>query len=314
MRLVRLGLGLLALAAVPACGGGSSSSNPDAAPPDAMGGNTGFVAPSDVTKANTNASGTWTEIGDADWSCLGTATDDSPLLADLTLDGQINDFQNMSNGVPNPTVVAFAGTDYMNPFASGTVTGDGSGNYTGLVVPSGTVRVGYKITAASYMDTFLLNQYYDPSSTTGTQDISAISQGLASALPAFVGFERTPGTGVLAGAMRDCAGNEVSNAIATVSSVSAMHTDLDGAVTYYFSAAAGLPVNHKQRTSTDQDGLFAVFELPAQTGNAYIQVWGFTSSADVANGLDGLTLLAELPSPVLSDTVITGSIEPLRTN
>jgi len=313
MRLVRLGLGLLALAAVPACGG-SSSGNPDAGPPDAMGGNSGFVPPMDVTKANMESNGTWMELGDADWSCLNTASDDMPLQADLTLDGQINDFQNMSNGVPDPTVVAFAGTDYMTPFANGTVTGDGSGNFTGLVIPAGTKRVGYKITAASYMDTFLLNQYYDPASTTGTQKISAISQGLASALPAFVGFERTPGTGVLAGAMRDCSGHEVSNAIATVSSTSMTHTDLDGAVTYYFSAAAGLPVNHKQRTSTDQDGLFAVFELPAQTGNSYIQVWGFTSAADVAQGEAGLTLLAELPSPVLADTVITGSIEPLRTN
>jgi len=142
-------------------------------------------------------------------------------------------------------------------------------------------------------------------------------------MPALIGVSRTPGTGVLAGAMRDCKQHEVSNAIATVSSTSAIATHLSGKVngsdviasTFYFSAATtDLPVKHTGSTGrvmTNTDGLFTVFNLPP-ADVAYIQVWGFTSDGDVAKGMAGLTLLAELKSPVLADNVITGSIEPLR--
>jgi hypothetical protein len=60
---------------------------------------------------------------------------------------------------------------------------------------------------------------------------------------------------------------------------------------------------------TNSDGLFIVIELPPTT-TAYMQVWGFVDDADLADGEP--TLLAELPSPVAADTIITASIEALR--
>lgn len=311
----------LGLALVAACGGGSSSGTPDA-PPAVADANTsineGFTTPTAVTHAWVKEGSAFIDKGDADWSCLNTPTEDTALAAAVTLSGKITDFQNMANGVPNPTISFFAGIDYTNPI--GSVTGAADGTYTGLVIPTGSKRIGYKITAADYKDTFLLNQIY--ASTSTAQNISAISESLSTALPAFVGFDRTPGTGVLAGSMRDCADQEVSNAIATVSSVSMMHNHLTNgttvARTFYFSAAAGLPVkpNMSAHTgyATDKDGLFAVFDLPPQSGTAYVQVWGFRTPAELAQGEAGLTLLAELAAPVISETVITGSIEPLRTN
>ncbi|HTJ47013.1 MAG TPA: hypothetical protein VL463_33155 [Kofleriaceae bacterium] len=310
---------LLALCLVPACGG-SSNNNADAGPPDAGPlTNIGFTLPTKATHANMEISDkNWMDLGLADWSCLGTASTDAPMQADMTLTGQVVDFMNMSNGVPSAMVDAFDDINYTSPFK--TLTADGSGKFT-MTIPMGKERVGFKVHADGYMDTFLLNQYWDPTMTAESLNIGDISQGLATALPAFIDFERQPGTGVLAGAMRDCSKHEVSNAIATVSSVSMMPTHLKGNVngvdiiasSFYFSVSTGLPAKHKDKQATDPDGLFTIFNLPPITGTAYLQVWGFKTDADVAKGMDGLSLLAELPSPVLADNVITGSIEPLRT-
>jgi hypothetical protein len=293
------------VSALAACGGGGddSSVQVDAGLP-----NEGFVPPDHATMANMDDA----EIGPADWSCLNTPTDDVATSVDLNLSGVVNDFQYMDNEVMGATVEAFAGIDHNNVLATDGPT-DNTGAYT-VTLPSGHTRWGFKISAPDYMDTFLLNQYFDDQGGTvadQTLNISGISEGVATALPAIIGLVRTPGTGVLAGAMRDCAGNEVSYAVATVSATSGQPDHLDGAVTYYLDSGAGLPVRHDQLNHTDTNGLFAVFELPA-TEMAYIQVWGFVDAADLADGQ--MTLLAELPAPVVGDTVVTGSINPLRTN
>lgn len=285
--------------ALVACGDdGGGSDTPDAGDDVA---NPGFVAPDMVTKANVDGQ----EVGDADWSCLNTPSDDTATTVDITLTGQILDFQN-DNQVREATVEVFPGIDIDNVLA--TATSDASGNYT-MTLPSGHERYGFKVSEPDYMDTFLLNQDFEPATANQSLNISAISTGTATALPAIIGLVRTPGTGVLAGAMRDCQDREVSYAVATVSSTSGEADHLTGAVTYYVDAAAGLPVRHDQLNHTDVNGLFAVFELP-ESATAYVQVWGFVDAADLADG--EMTLLAELPSPVVGDTVITGSIEPLR--
>jgi hypothetical protein len=128
-------------------------------------------------------------------------------------------------------------------------------------------------------------------------------------LPALIGEQRTQGTGVIAGALRDCQNHEMSNFIATVSSVSATATAIDGAEAYYFSASAKVPVKHTQADASSQDGLFMVIQLPVEP-SAYVQMWGFPTQADVDAG--NLKLISELKVPIIADTVITGSFEPLR--
>ncbi|MCA9680464.1 MAG: hypothetical protein H6708_29775 [Kofleriaceae bacterium] len=288
--------------ATAACGGGDDTP----ATPDAdTGGNPGFILPTDTTKANMDDA----PIGEADWSCLNTASDDVATAVEIHLTGVINDFQDNSKEIRDGTITVFPDTDYMNPVdTSGPTAVDGVFD---LTLTTGVKRFGFKVSAPNYMDTFLLNQAFDANTVDQSQNVSAISTGLATALPAFIGITRTVGDGVLAGAMRDCAGNEVSNAIATVSSTSGTADHLDGAQTFYLDAGTSLPVKHDTLSSTDANGLFAVFELPVTT-QAYVQVWGFVNQADIAQGEAGLTLLAELPSPVVADTIITGSIEPLR--
>ena len=269
-------------------------------------GNDGFIVPTAATEAFVNDE----SAGPADWSCLYTPTDDVANSVDITLTGTVLNFTDSEDEVKEATVEVFEGTDYQNPLDTNGPTGI-DGAYT-LTLPTGNTRLGFKMVAADYMDTFLLNQYFDPTTAAQSQDISMISIGTATALPALIGLQRTSGTGVLAGAMRDCQDREVAGAIATVSSVQGEAVHLDGAVTYYLDAGTSFPVRHEQQPNTDTTGLFAVFELPV-TGTSYVQVWGFAEEADVAMGEAGLTLLAELESPVVAETVITGSIEPLRT-
>jgi len=266
--------------------------------------NPGFSPPCEVTVAAVDD----VEVGAADWTCLGTPTDDTPTTVDVTVTGVLNDFQNNDNEINEGNVEVFPGIDHTNVLDTFGPT-DNTGAYE-LVLPAGHTRYGFKVTAPDYEPTYLLNQDFDPATEAQSLDISGISTGIATALPAIIGLVRTEGTGILAGAMRDCQNREVAHAVATVSSTPGQPGHLAGAQTYYLDAGAGLPVRHDQLLSTDVNGLFAIFELP-ETGTAYLQVWGFVDDADLADG--EMTLLAELPAPVVPDTVITGSIEPLRT-
>ena len=305
----RLSLLLITLAA---CGGGSSS-KPDAAK------DTGFNKPTAALHANmTPSGGVPTDIGPADLSCLGTASNDMATTVAVTLTTTVKDFQNHT-AVPNAAVTAFQNASADAPFD--TAMADGNGNVT-VHVPMGTKRFGFKMstTDGSTLPTLLLNQTVNPSMATQTLDkIQSVSEATATLLPALIGEQRVQGTGVLAGALRDCQHHEISNFIATVSSTSGTATPLAGAETYYFALAGGqdLPEHHcmngtctsSELDASTGDGIFMVIQLPV-AATAYVQMWGFKTDADVGTG--NLALISELQAPVVADTVITGSYEPLR--
>jgi hypothetical protein len=283
------------------CGGDDADDTPDA-------GLGGFAPPDVIAHAYEENDDVYTDLGEADFSCLNTATDDAATSVEVALTGTIGDFQT-GDDAPEVTAEAFKLIDWQNPFA--TATSDDDGNYA-MTVPIGVTRFGFKMTSEDIMDTFLLNQYVEPDQAEQRLSIDSVSILTANALPAFIGVTRTPGLGIVAGAMRDCQDREVKGTIATVSSVSGTATHLAGATTYYFSAGSTtLPVRHVQQPYTNGDGLFMTIEVPT-TASAFLQVWGFISGQDPA--VDELTLLAEIPTPVLEDTVVTFSLEPLRTN
>jgi hypothetical protein len=287
------------------------------ATPDAAGmKDVGFNKPTKSLKGNTEvSSNNWMELGPADLSCLGTPANDPATTVAVTLHAELKDFQsgNAVTSADHAMVVAFKGGDASMSFD--TQSADAMGNMT-FTIPVGTKRFGYKMTG-DFMPTFLLNQTVDPNTadqpTCGTPPcktkIQSVSTSTAAVLPALIGDTRSPGTGVIAGALRDCAKHEISNFIATVSSVKGSATPLTGASAYYFSASVGLPVHHAQQESASADGLYMIIQLPA-TPTAYVQMWGYPTDADLA--ADQLKLVAELQVPVLADTVITGSYEPLR--
>jgi hypothetical protein len=288
-----------------ACGGDDGGSMPDASV------DIGFNTPTVTLKANMEMSeDNWVEVGPADFSCLNTASSDAASTVEITLNTKVNDFQS-GNAVPGATVTAFHNQDINTPFS--TATSDSSANVT-LMIPSGTKRFGYKMTSMSALPTLLLNQTLSSPSTTPqtASAIRSVSNATAATLPALIGQTRTVGTGVVAGALRDCQEREVSGFIATMSSTKGSAATIMGADTYYFDSAVGLPVHHNRQKYASEDGLFMIIEVPTTSPKGYVQMWGFPTDADLAMGMAGMKLLAELEVPVLADTVITGSYEPLR--
>ena len=307
--------GLLSISTLAACGDDGGSGIDAGATDAAVLANPGFPVPTAITKANGFVQGAWTELGDADWTCLNTPSSDRPSTGVIALSGKIRDFQTSSNGVGGATVTAFPGN--MLSGNLGTATSDATaankGNYSMNLarLPGTEKRFGFKIEAQGYLRTYLLNQYFDPAMATQVRNISAISIGTANAVIAFVGEQFDSTTGTLAGAFRDCQDREVSNAVATVSAASGRVEHLPGANTFYFSAASSsLPVRHNVAGTMNKDGLFVVINLPPQAAAAYIQIWGFRTAAELASG--NMTLLSELASPVEANAIITGSIEPKR--
>jgi hypothetical protein len=243
-----------------------------------------------------------------DLSCLGTPSDDQASSVEITLDTTVTDFQT-GETLAGATVTVF--NDIMiddgDEFATGESGTDGELTVT---IPAGTTRFGFKMVREDWFDTLLLNQYLDPDTAAQTiGEIQAVSVGTGTALPGLVGVTRTPGKGILAGTIRDCAGNELSGVIATVSQTPAEVEHVGGTRTYYFGVDSGLPVRNTVLNATSSNGLFAALEIDP-TSSAFVQMWGILSEADLEAGT--LTLIGELEVPVVGDVVITGSYEPLR--
>jgi len=304
-----------------ACGDDGSTPMPDAKIEDI-----GFNKPTASLKAAFEVSkNNWMELGPANLNCLGMPSTDAPTTVDVTLSTRVDDFQS-GNAVPGTSVTVFANQDAANPFAA-PVVADGNANLM-VNIPVGTKRFGFKMTNANALDTLLLNQTVDPSmATQSITHIQSVSTATAQTLPALIGVSRTPGTGILAGAVRDCGDpnrtghtgpQELVNFVATVSSTEATLTSgadgvthLPGVDTYYFSSSVGLPVRHSQQDFSSKDGLFMAIEMQP-TPTAYVQVWGYKTDADLA--ADHLSLIAQLKTAVIADVVITGSYEPLPSN
>ncbi len=296
----------------PTADAGLDASTPDAGS-DAGGlANPGFPVPTAVAKANAQSGGTWTETGDADWSCLRTPSADAPSTQTIMLSGQLFDFQSAEK-VGSATLTAFPGAmlDGNLGVATSSDVAATRGDYTVALVqlPAGETRFGLKLEASAYLTTHVLNQYLDPALATQSRDFTLISASTAASLTALLRITRDATTGMVLGTFRDCAGREVANAVATVSSTSGTVTHLPGAATYYASLG-GIPSRHDVQPSMNRNGSFLVFGLPPQRAPAYIQIWGFVNAADLAAG--NLTLLSELPSPIEANTVTTGSFEPVR--
>jgi len=303
---MRLGLSSLSIfglgVGLGACGGGTAA-------PDAPAVDIGFNKPTKSLKANMEVTtNNWTELGAASLECLNTPSSDITTSVAVTLNTTVKDFQS-GNAVPTVSVTAFPGIQVTAPFGAAAVS-DATGAVT-IAIPVGTKRFGVKMTEADSLDTFLLNQKVaaDMAVQTDPSKIQIVSKATGATLPALIGETRTAGTGVAAGALRDCGGHEMSNFVAVVSSTSGTATPIAGAEAFYFSSSVGLPVHHNQQDAASNDGLFMAIQLPV-TATAYVQAWGYPTDADLA--ADHLTLIAELAVPVVADTVITGSFEPLR--
>jgi len=314
-----LAIGILTLAV--ACGGDDDDDNGADAAVDL--GNPGFILPpaGELPQAYKEVGGVWELQGDANFGCLNTATDDVVNTAEYTLTGETHDFQT-DDVVDNVKIEVVEQGQPLDSTPIASTTSDAEGKYS-ITIPTGVTRLAFKSSdpedPTRFFDTYLLNQYFNDEAPNASEDLNSVSFLTGDALPAFIGVMRTEGLGILAGAFRDCDNNEVDGVIATVNTDSCAAggcdpTDLNhlqGAQTYYFSAGStSLPVRLSQAANTNHDGLFVVIELPP-SANSYLQVWGYKDQADADS--QTLSLLGEIPSPVLGDSVITGSMEPYRT-
>lgn len=277
------------------------------APP---GSNGGFVTPTAVTKANVEIGGAWTEVGDADWSCLGTPSPDQPSTGTIALSGRIGDFQT-GNGVGAATITGWSTSPAMTvgtTISSSSAATRGDYAMTLGMLPSGTTRYGFTITATSYTSTVVLRRYYAPGPP-ATDDLDAISDATATAIPAFVGVTRDSSAALYFGRMRDCQGRTVSNAVAAIS-LTATTYDNAGGETFYFSAGSpSLPVRHNVAPTMNDDGMFVVLNVPPGA-TLHAQVWGFRTLAEL--NANTLTLLGEVHAPSTTGQSVLMELEPRR--
>lgn len=302
--LLSLALGL-GLAASVGCGGDDD----DGADGGGVGGlpELGFAYPTEVTTAYVETETGWDLVGDANWDCLGTAADEVPSTTDITLTGALLDFQT-DEPLPGGEITLY-GDDGITGSSLGTATSDEDGNFE-ITLPTGQTTWAFKMVVEEALDTYSLNQYFEPAQAAQSLNIDSVSLLTAQALPAFIGVTRTPGLGIIAGSIRDCDGNVVKGTIAAVSETTTTPTHVEGGVSYYFSAAnTSLPVRHSLQNNTNTDGVFVTIELPPGQ-ERYLQVWGFVDAADLADGEP--TLLAEIPAPIIADSVVTVRMRPLR--
>jgi hypothetical protein len=303
-----------------ACGSDAGDGGPiaDGGTPDALFcnhvgvENTGFNLPDVTVEAFERAiSGGWVSKGPADFSCLDTPRDDAPSTRAMTISGTVVDFQ--GRDPVGQAIVEVWPTQDTRAAVAGSTTADQDGNYS-LVVPAGAFRPAFRVTADGLIDDYRLNTAL-PTEPTHVVNLEPWSAGTVNAISFFIGVARMPGLGMTVWTMRDCGGDLVAHAVATVSTTPAADgcpTHAAGADTYYFDAdSQSLPVRHSQRLETDTDGLFMVIDIPVMQ-SAYVQVWGFT--ADQTPSTDQPRLLAELPIEVVGDAMVNGTLEPRRSN
>lgn len=288
----------------------------DAGPPtcERNGGEYCFTLPTAAVMAN---GGTAMPMVAPNFDCDLPAV--TTAAAAFTISGRVGDFVT-NDSVSGATVDVFSDLDYLGaPLAS--ATSDATGMYT-LMVPSGTRGpLSWRVRAAGTLDTYLVN---DTVNLTGAavmnSNRNSVDNGTASLLATLLGQSRRMGTGIIAGNAIDCQRRDLIGAIATISSTSSRMTNarptfVPSAQVYYFSPTPQLPARRTAFSSTSSNGLYLALQIPppaTATTTYYAQVWGFRTTAAVAMGAAGLSLLSEVPVRVPADVLITVNNEPLR--
>lgn len=281
----------------------------DAPGVDASPTNPNFTIPTATTRANERMNGTWVDVGDADWSCLGQPRNEPVPAMPFTVRGTVRDFQS-GDPVGGASIVLTAGASVIGTGMTSTVPAT-RGQFT-LTTNSGLMpgqRVTFDVQAAAQRPTQSVDRYLG-SSTSVTFDPTSMSQSTSQALPAFVGASATPGTVLVFGSIRDCRGRRVSNTAVTVSQLASVPAHVPGTETFYFSAGStSLPVRHSQSPDTNRDGQFMMINVEPH-GTGFVQVWGFRSPAELSSGV--MTLLGRTTLALQPDLVGSVDVEPLR--
>lgn len=271
----------------------------DARPPNGDGG-PGPSLPTAVTRAYVESGGTWTEVGDADWSCLGLPSTDPPPGAAIAVTGIVRDWRR-GDGVGGLSVSAWAMPDPVGPSLGGATTSTevatrGRFAATLEVLPPTARRYGFTVAGPGVLTTHALARLVVDGAT--ALDLPALSESIANALPALVGVNRDVGAALGLGALRDCQGRTVANTVVIASATAGAFAPPPGPRTYYFAPGSGLPVRPSEAPVTAADGRFLAIDLSPERPT-FVQAWGFRDAGELAAG--SLTLLAEVPAPTIAN-------------
>lgn len=238
-----------------------------------------------------------------DLSCLQVPRVDSVTTQNINLAVTVQDLQN-GGVVATPMISAFDALEYTAPFA--TVTGNSSGVGT-VALPQGTGRLGISANATGYRQTFTLDLIQTPTGMNQSRTVRAMSTSSASTYPALVGQTQAAGEAMVIGRLYDCLQHPIANFIATLSLSSGFVNHVPGVSTYYTNASTGLPASQTSRRDSDLDGRYVILHA-APTQTAFLQMWGYPTSLDLANL--NLRLLAELPITITANGVFVTEHDP----
>lgn len=209
---------------------------------------------------------------DADYSCNGHRMDPAGATAEFTVNGKVQDFQSKQAPSSTATVFVYEDLDHLlqnMPYSM--VTDALDGTFTGLRIPPNHYRVNFKVVAPpDQIDTYEIGIPVPPNTTTMTRN--SVSHFTANALPGLVGIDYDMTKSVIAGGVRDCAGDFVRGALI---SVDAGGPFMDANI-FYFSDQ-DLPVRRTLQQFTNVDGLFTAINVPP-VGMATITATGVIGS------------------------------------
>lgn len=213
---------------------------------------------------------------------------DAPTLidgatVDVTLNGTVNDFES-GDPVADASVELYFSDD-INASADVTATADGNGGFS-TTVPACT-PIGYKTyTPADWeqtKDTYEVHQVWgleDPL----TEDVNSVSVSTSKIIPAILGVEWTPGTGIIAGTAYDCTENKIEGAQVVVKDSSGNIADVD---IFYF--IDDFP--NADQPYTSPDGLWVAVNVP--TGTFNVEMYGFNGTDHTLLGITTLVIKAD---------------------
>lgn len=245
--------------------------------------------------------------GPANYACAAFAPVTSTQA--VTINGTVKHYTN-STPLAGITLEAHATLAFASPIVTATTASDGSFSVS---MPSGTQSVFHiKATGSSILPAFAAYQKFDTTMTTiDMVDFRGPTADVLDTLTGLVRVDQQPGKGSIALSVSDCDGNSVEHAIVTISTASKAPTHAPGINVFY--TAPGdfpLPLIRSEQVATNDNGAAAVLNVTPSSGTLFAQAWGFLTEADVAQGRDGLTLVAEWEVPIEADAVSAAALRP----
>ena len=299
MRVSRAALSLLTVAA---CGGDDGGGSPDANTINqdckSMGGEACFQLP---TAPMINSDGAPSSLG-----CSAYVPRTSTSVVNFT--GKVI-FFGTNNAIAGAQIDVYNSISYQTPVASATSAADGT--YT-LTIPAGSNDVFWTSVAGPGALTAYAHDFRADLFNGDVPDFNLrlFTPANIEGATGLVGGMWDTSRAVFAGYAVDCDKRVIEHAVAVVSSTQGTRTFVAGPQVYYGApGAVPLAVPPTDRADTNDNGIVAILGLPPGD-NLHLQLWGFRDAAALAQGADGLSLIADHPLHVVAQGVIGGDINP----